>query len=146
MRRAVAQVTDALGCPPDVAEALAMATAELLENAMKYGAHPSGQPSIDYELRREGDRFVITVTNPVSAESALHLSRLHDRIARLRASDDAGALYAELLADVYSGDAAEAASTGLGIVRIAFEGGFAVECDDGTPGVVRVIARREVGA
>src|SRR5687768_12569980 len=101
MRRAVAQVTDALGCSQEVCEALAMTTAELLENAMKYGSHPSGQASIDFALHRDGDRFVVTVANPVDGASGLHLSRLRDRIDRLRAASDPGTLYAELLNDVY---------------------------------------------
>src|SRR5687767_1861100 len=119
MRRAVIDIITATGAGMDVAEALSMTTAELLENAMKYGHHGDG-PSIDLEIRRDGAAYVVAVTNALGAGAEPHLARLRERVADLRTAADPAATYAALLARVYEADeSVDATSTGLGLARIA---------------------------
>jgi hypothetical protein len=148
LRRSIAQLVDALGHGQDVADAISMTAAELLENAMKYGVHDAtgGVPTIDFTLSGRSDRFTVTVANHTDNAPATveHRQRLTERVADL-AQRDPSEVYASLLAKVYEADApADATSTGLGLARIAFEGSFTLQLDESVPGRLTITAVREM--
>ena len=62
-------------------DAIAMVSAELLENAVKYGETEGG--SVRLSIERTRDRIEIRVTNPIPAAST-HARALRDRLARVR--------------------------------------------------------------
>src|SRR5262245_37183932 len=119
----------------ELQDALSMVSAELLENAVKYG-----KPSSDIRLSVgvSSGSIVIEATNAVEPGSA-HVHSLEERVRWLQAFDDPLEAYTAALERVYTGDAA--GGSGLGIVRIAYEGGCRVRCDTSEPSRVTVTAR-----
>lgn len=117
----------------DLRDALAMVSGELLENAIKY-AQP--RTRVKLAIHEETSDIVVAVTNDVLG--AEEVRRLEDRIAWLRAHETAAAAYMEALtlASMTPG-----ASGGLGILRIAYEGGCGIDYDASSePGKITVRA------
>lgn len=134
-REAVGQLVLALFGDDDLRDALAMVSAELLENAIKYSAPAS---SVALSIEHAGGGVAIAVTNAVD-EGAGHAAQLRERVAWVGSFATAAEAYAAALARVY---AAEGRSgSGLGIARIAYEGACGLECDASVPGRVTVTAR-----
>lgn len=116
----------------DLRDALAMVSAELLENAIKY-ADP--QRLVKLAIHEDASDIVVAVTNAVVRSE--EVQRLADRLAWLRSHDDPAAAWAAALAQATS---PAGARSGLGIVRIAHEGGSRVDYDASQPGVLTVRA------
>ncbi len=117
---------------PDVRDALAMISAELLENAIKY-ADP--QRLVRLTIHEDATDIVVAVTNAVV--HAEEIQRLSERVAWLRAQPDPAAAWAAALTQAAQG---VTRSAGLGILRIAYEGGSRVDYAAPEPGVVTVRA------
>jgi len=119
----------------ELQDALSMVSAELLENAVKYG-----KPSSDLRLSVgvSSGSIVIEATNEVEPGSA-HVHSLEERIRWLQAFGDPLEAYTAALERIYTGDGTT--GSGLGIVRIAYEGGCEVRCDTSEPSRVTVTAR-----
>jgi hypothetical protein len=113
-----------------------MVSAELLENAVKYGAQ--NEP-IELVVKDDDSIVEICVTNAISPAST-HPKALVERIAWVKRFDEPLSAYTAALEKMYALERA-AEENGLGIVRISYEGGCDVECDVSTPGRVRVWAR-----
>lgn len=131
-----------LGVRPHAAELagpLAMVCAELLENAVKYGVRDAAPVLIT--VREEPARVVIDVTNDV-APGSRHLAALRARLGWIAGFAQPGDAYLAAVEAVYEGDDAFAGEGGLGLVRVAHEGGCLIECDDSTAGRVTVRAVR----
>jgi hypothetical protein len=128
----------------DVADALSMVSAELLENAMKYG--DAGRPEILFSLalRSEPNELVVTVANSTGGDSR-NLDALHSRVAWLKGFSSPAEAYVAALGDLYN-RADSAVGGGLGLVRVAHEGGCTVAIDASGPGWVRVRASRPLTA
>ena len=125
----------------ELKEALSMVSAELLENAVKY-AKP-GPSGIGFSLRREGERLIVAVTNVIDETISLH--ELRERIDWLRQFADPAEAYIAALAKIYEQPPPSAGGgSGLGLVRIAYEGGCQVECDTSVPGQLTVWAARDL--
>ena len=120
----------------DLCDALAMVSAELLENAVKYGAQ--NEP-LELVVKDDDSIVEICVTNSISPAST-HPKALVERIAWVKRFDEPLSAYTSALERMYSLERATE-ENGLGIVRICYEGGCDVECDVSTPGRVRVWAR-----
>ena len=107
---------------PTLADKIAMAVSELLENAVKYSSGNDDETSISLWLNPENDGYKVSVTNTSSPES----------IASLQANW-ANALEGDPLA-AYIKKMQEAAvrtdsKSQLGIVRIRYETGAAMNLD-----------------
>lgn len=115
----------------DGAEEMEMVAAELLENAIKYGQpDPRG-----IELLVEGDARFIEVVSSVRDED---LKPLEERVKWLAAQGDPQQAWMKALAEVFSrGD------FGLGLARIASEGGCRISLRMVSPGRLAVRAYRE---
>jgi hypothetical protein len=126
----------------ELRDAVAMVSAELLENAVKYGG---AGPAIWFTLREERGVVLITVTHPTGRDPA-HLSSLLDRVAWLRRFVSTREAYIAALASLYETEADNDVTVtgGLGIVRMAHEGGCALDVDTSQPGWLTVQASRPV--
>lgn len=104
-------------------QALSMVTGELLENALKYGHWelPDATKGV-FRLRVEGgaDRTTVTVQNPVKPDDR-ELSILQETLAWIRGFKTAEEAYRARLLQIASAEE-EIGSSGLGLVRIAYEG------------------------
>jgi hypothetical protein len=138
VRESVARALRAAYGDPDLEDALAMVCAELLENAMKYGRAGA---TVQLCLADDDDgALTVTVENAIDADSH-HTRALHERVEWLRGYADPAEAYTAALTQVYA--APNIDDSGLGLVRIAYEGGCRIDCDLSNPAHVVVRARRE---
>ncbi len=134
IRQAVGKCVEAAYGSAELRDSLAMVSAELLENAVKYGK--PGVP-IGFALEENPDGVHVVVTNPV-ADGACECEKLLESLAWLAGFDDSRAAYAAALERAYQ----DSGAGGLGLARIRHEGGCSLRCDTSTRGIVSVSARR----
>lgn len=119
-----------------VSESLAMVAGELLENAVKFGdrAARAGQ---GFGLSVQGDErgVEIEVSSP-AAPSSPEVERLLAEIARIGHAPSPREAYLDAMRRV----ALRGGGSGLGLARIAHEGGCDLSATVGTDGVLRVRA------
>jgi hypothetical protein len=118
----------------DLRDAVAMVSAELLENALKYA-----DPHEIVRLNIEEDRASITVSVTNALVQPSDVERLADKLAWLDRYPDAATAWADALM-LATGPRVDELRGGLGLLRIAFEGGSKIEYDASTPGVLTVRA------
>jgi hypothetical protein len=118
----------------DLRDAIAMVSAELLENAIKY-ADP--QKLVRLTIHDDPSVIVIEVTNAVVQPE--EVQRLAARLDWLRKHPDPAAAWLEALQIATTGGSSSD-RPGLGIVRIAYEGGSRVDYDISEPGTLTVRA------
>jgi hypothetical protein len=133
-REAVGLLIKAMFGDADLEVALGMVSAELLENAVKY-SKPSSH--LRLSVRAEGSRVVIAVTNAVDGDSS-HLDALRSRFAWLANFATPAEAYCAAL-ERFS-EHLKAEDRGLGIFRIAYEGGCGVDFDVSDTGQVTIRA------
>jgi hypothetical protein len=102
-------------------DAFTMVSSELVENAMKYGCFDSLESGINLVLRVSGKHIIVEVIHPVSANALQHLHRLDKTIQWIRGYQDPFQAYLEKLKEVAKRPMNDSES-GLGLVRIAYEG------------------------
>jgi hypothetical protein len=123
------------------AESLSMVSAELLENAIKYGR--PGPHGLRFLLRQQGEDITIRVTHDVDRAGG-DVEALSSRLAFIRSFEDPGEAFVAVLAGVFERGDVENAESGLGLVRIAHEGHCRLELDTPEPGIVSMVARRSL--
>jgi anti-sigma regulatory factor (Ser/Thr protein kinase) len=138
IRKAVALCVAAVFDDLVFRDALAMTCAELLENAVKYGA--ANGPTVRVAVREQPDAVILEVTNSAD-EGSPHPAALAARIAWLRGFADPAEAYTAALGEIYDKVDATNADSGLGIVRVAYEGGCFVDCDVSNAQQITVVAR-----
>lgn len=122
----------------DLRDSLSMVSAELLENAVKYSA-PDRE--VRLSITEEPDKLVVAVTNDVEGDG--HVTTLAQRLEWLKTFSSAADAYMAALSEVFDHKGEDRAGEGgLGIVRIAYEGGCNLDCDTSKPGQVTVRASR----
>jgi hypothetical protein len=128
----IAMFSDIEGC-----QDLAMVTGELLENAVKYG---DWAPGATFRLSIWGENGVATVCveNPVAPGNKA-LADLHATIAWINSFPSAEDAYREKLLEIAGN--LQRGSSGLGLVRIAYEGGCKLAAE-AKNGILRVTAVR----
>jgi hypothetical protein len=121
----------------DGCNAISMVTGELLENAVKYGAWSA--TSGPFRLRVEGNagRAVVTVENPCATADDPNVAALLGVVRWLRGYPDAAEAYRARLLEIASSPREHA--SGLGLVRVAYEGGCTLSAEV-TDQLVRVVA------
>ena len=122
-------------CTPECREAVTLAVCELGENLIKYSA--SGDPHAGtIAVSIEHDRVRIRATNRVSSpEDAEAVAAL---VAKIAGSDSAE-LYRARLAELFQDPSLP--RTQLGLLRMAFEGGFRLSCSLDGP-ELQIVAER----
>ena len=118
----------------DLYDAIAMISAELLENALKY-ADP--QKLIRMTIADDPGSIVVAVTNAVVHPD--EVQRLASRLDWLRQQPDPATAWAEALM-LATTSQQSADRPGLGILRIAYEGGSNIDYDISEPGTLTVRA------
>lgn len=120
------------GLDVDTVHAMAMVATELIENAVKYGAF-TGDDQVGVSLCAEAGTLSVQVTCPIPADNDEHLERLDRMIQWIRGYQDPFEAYVERL-KVVSAQRLDSKESGLGLVRIAYEGravvDFFVDHDD----------------
>ncbi len=102
-------------------EALSMVTCELMENAVKYGFFDGDVKRIASRCSVERDNVVLEVLSPVRPGDDAAMARLDHMIQWIRGYQDPFQAYLMRLREV-SSQAMGTSESGLGLVRIAYEG------------------------
>ena len=110
---------DEQGLDPDAAYALCMVTQELLENAVKYGAHAGGRP-IPCTVSTGKEMVTIEVRTPLD-HNPDRLKHLDEMIQWIRGYQNSFEAYVERLKQA-SAQPFSSSESGLGLVRMAYEG------------------------
>jgi hypothetical protein len=150
VRKAVGFCVYAVYGRGDLRDSISMVSAELLENAMKY-APPDGM--VHYALfhertpapearsaPHESEGLVVTVKSG-APKGSRHVDALRERIAWIERFPSPAEAYMAALAEVFEHKEGQGEG-GLGLVRIAYEGGCKLSCNTSEPGVVLVRAAR----
>jgi len=126
--------------PAGLRLAVMMAASELLENAVKYGDSVAQAPRILFSVRLADGTIQLETIN--GSNEPENIERLRTRLQQLGTAEDATALYFQTIQQMLA-RSSEGGSPGLGLYRIAAEGGFALSwrLDDG---LVRVVATRSI--
>jgi hypothetical protein len=109
LRQAVKLSLEVFKVGPELAEGLAMVTAELLENAVKHAA----KSTLGYRLEVTDAGGRITVRNHVAPDDP-HLARIAETLDRLRDGAKDGYMMQQLYVS-------EGEDAGLGLARIVYE-------------------------
>jgi hypothetical protein len=109
------------GLDSDTSYQLAMVTQELLENAVKYGGFSQGRERIDLAISTRKEAVVIEVRTPLDPDLS-SLRRLDAMVQWIRGFQNPFEAFVERLKEVSARPYAVAES-GLGLVRVAYEGG-----------------------
>lgn len=134
IRRSVALAVSAVFGADELGASLAMVSAELLENAVKYGTR---EAPVRLTVHEEGGEVTIVVKNQVPPGSP-HAAVLRERLAWLATFATTEEAYMAALERAYD----SASDGGLGIVRIAHEGHCRLALQATAPGEVIVRATR----
>ncbi len=121
VRQRAAAFLQQSGIDKDATDALAMVACELTENATKYGSFQSAAPRITVKVGITSRRIVVEVRNPVADADQGHLARLDRAVQWIRGHQDPFEVYLERLREV-SAQRLDSSESGLGLVRIAYEG------------------------
>lgn len=121
------------GLAGEVVQALTMVVSELMENGIKYGCFEDLAGDIKISLTLDPDRVTIEVCHPVAEQSRDNLLTLDRTIQWIRGYQNPFEAYTERLKEV-ARKSFEDLTSGLGLVRIAYEGrailDFFVDEDD----------------
>ena len=109
------------GVPQPSVEALSMVTCELMENAVKYGVYDGAVKHITSRCTVDDDSVVVEVRSPVRPGDDAAMARLDHMIQWIRGYQDPFQAYLMRLREV-STQSMETSESGLGLVRIAYEG------------------------
>lgn len=120
VRDIVENYTREQGLKEDDMNSLQMVSCELVENAIKYGYFEQ-RKEISMSLQYRGNRVVIEVKNPLHESRLSNLEKLDAQIQFIRGFQNPLEAYIEKLRDVSAKQLKEGES-GLGLVRIAYEG------------------------
>ncbi|MBS1151382.1 MAG: ATP-binding protein [Myxococcaceae bacterium] len=101
--------------------AVAMVVSELVENAAKYGTFRRGSDAIEIAVTLAHTVITIEICNPLGPNQTCHVTRLDGMIQWIRGFQDPFEAYLERLKEV-SAQTLDSSESGLGLVRIAYEG------------------------
>ena len=136
VRRFVSDFYDRTLADPDATSRVALATHELLENAVKYSR--DGRAKVRIEVSGVGDkvRVRIRTRNRANPEDAQHIQRTIDEMTSM----DANVYYLSLMRK----NASRTDGSGLGLARIHAEAEMAMSVTCGKNGTITVSAETEV--
>ena len=134
---------DGNGVDADSTQSLAMVICELLENGLKYGAYENDAQGVRLQLELTEREATVEVINAFDAKVRPHLRRLDRRIQWIRGFQDPFEAYIERLREV-ARRPLEDEESGLGLVRIAYEGNAILDFVVAEDGYLNVSAVREL--
>ena len=105
----------------DTIHSLSMIISELIENGIKYGNFKLVENRVAVIINIDRKTVTIEVLNPVDEDADKHLSRLDKTIQWIRGYQDPFEAYIERIKEV-SKKPLKDAESGIGLVRIAYEG------------------------
>lgn len=109
------------GLEKDAVFSLSMVVGELVENSIKYGKQGDEKALVGISLDVSGGLVTVEVTNLVDDTAYAHLARLDRTIQWIRGFQDPFEAYVERMKEVARRQM-EDKESGLGLVRIAYEG------------------------
>jgi len=109
------------GLPEEAIYALSMVVCELTENAVKYGSFDTDTHEIGVTLSRGPKAVTVEVKSPVAHADDTSVGKLDYTIQWIRGYQDPFEAYLERLKEV-SMQNMTSTESGLGLVRIAYEG------------------------
>ncbi len=131
VRRLIHEAALAAYGSPDVADALGMMAAELLDNAIRHGRGHSPRLLVD----DQGDKLSVAITSSIVEAAPEHLDELRRRIELLNAFSDPAEAFRATIRERPRGTV-----NGLGLARVLFEGDCRLDCDTSRPAEVTVRA------
>ena len=105
----------------DFVHAATMVFSELIENSVKYGNYRTGD-RVETSIKINGHLITIEVIHPINPADLEHLRQLDEIIQWIRGYQDPFEAYIEKLKEIAKKPIADKDS-GLGLVRMAYEGG-----------------------
>lgn len=121
VREASARFLVGRGFAEDVVNAVSMVTAELTENAVQYGSYEKTEQRIDVSVTPGRGSITVEVKSPAGATDNKDLLKLDRMIQWIRGYQDPYEAYLSRLREV-SSQSADSTESGLGLVRVAYEG------------------------
>ncbi len=109
------------GLSKDSVQTFTMVISELVENSMKYGQFVSDDKKVTVNITFTANSVIAEVSNPVDEKSVSHLEYLDKTIQWIRGFQNPLEAYTERLREV-SRQPLDDENSGLGLVRIAYEG------------------------
>lgn len=110
----------------DIIYSTVMVLSELLENSIKYGHFKVLDSTVQISLDVEKHIITVEVTNPVNESCFKDLEKLDRMIQWIRGYQDPFEAYVERMKEV-SKKSLHDKESGLGIVRIAYEGSVTID-------------------
>jgi len=113
--------------PPGTVDTYTMVICELVENGIKYGRASGEQAdALEVSVDLSGQTITVHVKNPVGRSSRTHLRQLDQILQWIRGFQDPFEAYLERVKEI-SREPMNQGKSGLGIVRIAYEGHAAID-------------------
>lgn len=127
------------GFPGDAVNALTMVISELIENGIKYGNFQAPENNVSLTIDVGSRIITVEVINPVDETAHVHLKRLDRTIQWIRGYQDPFQAYTERIRAV-SKKPLNDEESGLGLVRIAYEGKSILDFFVGEDNILNVSA------
>ena len=127
------------GFPGDAVNALTMVISELIENGIKYGNFKAPENKVVLTIHIGSRVVTVEVVNPVDETAHNHLKRLDRTIQWIRGYQDPFQAYTERIRAVSKRPLRDEES-GLGLVRIAYEGKSILDFFVGDDNILNVSA------
>jgi hypothetical protein len=118
---AVQQFLESISLAPDFVGAFTMIACELVENSIKYGSFKGTKGHVDVTLSIDQRSVSFAVRNPIGDVTAPYLKELDRVIQWIKGFQDPFEAYIARMKAI-SSEPADATGSGLGIVRMAYEG------------------------
>jgi hypothetical protein len=121
----------------EVVDAVTMIVSELAENSIKYGSFADPEHKVEVNVSLSADKITVEVINPFDETAYRHLKRLDKTIQWIRGYQDPFEAYIERMKEVSRKPLTDEES-GLGLVRIAYEGGAILDFFVNEDGMVNI--------
>jgi hypothetical protein len=121
----------------EIVDAVTMIISELAENSIKYGSFADPEHKVEVNVSLSADKIIVEVINPFDETAHRHLKRLDKTIQWIRGYQDPFEAYIERMKEVSRKPLTDEES-GLGLVRIAYEGGAILDFFVNENGMVNI--------
>ncbi len=121
VRKKSSEFLESQGLSKDSAQAFTMVISELVENSIKYGHFGPNNSQVLVDIQFSPNSVIAEVSNPIGRKDANNLKILDKTIQWIRGFQNPLEAYTERLKEV-SKKPLNDENSGLGLVRIAYEG------------------------
>ena len=137
IRRESAAFREGHGFSVDTVNAITMIVSELMENAIKYGSFTRSDGQVAVAIQIGWRTITVEVSNPVNKTIYTHLRNLDRTIQWIRGYQDPFEAYLDKLKEIAQKPFTDRES-GLGLVRMAYEGRGIIDFFVGEDGLLSV--------